>query len=381
MTAIDFTSRSTAVGGIIVAYRWDFGDGQGSTDPRPRHIYLAPGLYTVSLTVTSSAGQKAPCQKEVRVEPMRGELELTREKGESFLERVRAYRLGALPTPCLLGAWRLFRHLEREQMAFEAALQLDRRSDELEPSVRHETAMELARHYRDRERRYELAEQYLRVAEQSVAETSPRLQMEARFAVADLRFYQLDDPEGARREYVRLRADLSPARRDKRRLALIRIGDTYRREGRTDHARRAYREAEGEAVDGPDAPQAVLKGALFRQVESHLRNGEGERALEVLDELLWRYPTLRLDGRPALLRIRAELLEGDFREAKQQADVYLNFARDPNYVPAVHVEAAEACIELGLIEEARRHYRSVLDDFPESAHARDAENGLYRLRD
>ncbi len=39
------------------SWSWDFGDGRSSTLQYPMHTYTAPGLYTVSLTVTTWAGQ------------------------------------------------------------------------------------------------------------------------------------------------------------------------------------------------------------------------------------------------------------------------------------------------------------------------------------
>lgn len=36
-----------------VAYAWDFGDGGSSTETHPEHTYLNPGVYTVTLTLTS----------------------------------------------------------------------------------------------------------------------------------------------------------------------------------------------------------------------------------------------------------------------------------------------------------------------------------------
>lgn len=38
--------------GTIVAYDWDFGDGNVGTGPTPTHTYAVDGVYTVSLTVT-----------------------------------------------------------------------------------------------------------------------------------------------------------------------------------------------------------------------------------------------------------------------------------------------------------------------------------------
>jgi len=40
-------------------WSWDFGDDTNSTAQNPTHVYTAPGLYTVSLTVTDGAGGTA----------------------------------------------------------------------------------------------------------------------------------------------------------------------------------------------------------------------------------------------------------------------------------------------------------------------------------
>jgi PKD repeat protein len=51
--AVTFTNTST---GTIGGYSWSFGDGTSSTAQSPAHSYSAAGTYTVSLTVTGSAG-------------------------------------------------------------------------------------------------------------------------------------------------------------------------------------------------------------------------------------------------------------------------------------------------------------------------------------
>lgn len=48
-------SGSTGEAGIT-QYSWDFGDGGGSTEADPQHIYTLPGSYTASLTVTDAEG-------------------------------------------------------------------------------------------------------------------------------------------------------------------------------------------------------------------------------------------------------------------------------------------------------------------------------------
>lgn len=52
--AITFTNTSTGPG--TLSYLWNFGDGTTSTATTPTHTYTQKGIYTVSLTVTSSEG-------------------------------------------------------------------------------------------------------------------------------------------------------------------------------------------------------------------------------------------------------------------------------------------------------------------------------------
>ncbi len=47
---IRFHNQTTGIGSVL----WDFGDGTFSTEHSPAHTYLAPGVYTVSLSVWSS---------------------------------------------------------------------------------------------------------------------------------------------------------------------------------------------------------------------------------------------------------------------------------------------------------------------------------------
>jgi PKD repeat protein len=50
---VQFTDLSK---GNPTAWTWEFGDGTGSSDQNPRHIYLNEGAYNVRLTVTNQYG-------------------------------------------------------------------------------------------------------------------------------------------------------------------------------------------------------------------------------------------------------------------------------------------------------------------------------------
>jgi len=51
-----------------INYRWDWGDGSiDSIGETATHVYVLPGAYTITLTVTSASGETDSAQKVVTV--------------------------------------------------------------------------------------------------------------------------------------------------------------------------------------------------------------------------------------------------------------------------------------------------------------------------
>jgi PKD repeat protein len=53
---VNFTDTSSSVGGNIVNWQWNFGDGSYGTGPTPSHEYNTAGTYQVTLVVTNNTG-------------------------------------------------------------------------------------------------------------------------------------------------------------------------------------------------------------------------------------------------------------------------------------------------------------------------------------
>src|SRR5690606_22281581 len=60
---------SSVVGGGIVSWLWDFGDGNISTEQHPSHSFSKEGEFTVQLTVTSAKGCSRTTSRKVNVLP------------------------------------------------------------------------------------------------------------------------------------------------------------------------------------------------------------------------------------------------------------------------------------------------------------------------
>ncbi len=70
-TRVSFDATSSTDDGVIVDYRWDYGDGEIDNERTARATkdYTAAGMYLVTLTVTDNAGLRASLTRAITVVP------------------------------------------------------------------------------------------------------------------------------------------------------------------------------------------------------------------------------------------------------------------------------------------------------------------------
>ena len=67
---VDTCTSVSAAQTVVAAWDWDFGDGNSSTAINPKHLYAAPGTYTVQLVVTDFLGCQDSASQVITVAPL-----------------------------------------------------------------------------------------------------------------------------------------------------------------------------------------------------------------------------------------------------------------------------------------------------------------------
>ena len=66
---VAFDDTSSDPDGAVVFWSWDFGDGTNSSERHPRHRFLQPGTYNVTLLARDDDGKTAVANYSVTVVP------------------------------------------------------------------------------------------------------------------------------------------------------------------------------------------------------------------------------------------------------------------------------------------------------------------------
>ena len=373
MVAVRFSQESSARAGRVEGCQWDFGDGQTSAEADPVHVYLSPGRYDVKLTARSAAGASDTFALSVEAKPIYSDMDFSAARRDEFAAWLREADVAKLTTEHLLALRDFLLEVAQPVKDFEVCRELDKRRKDLSEAVACDVSLALARHYREAPGQWRAAERNFKLFLDRCPANHPQ-RSDASLELGDLYFYYAGDYEKARGWFDKLRETLP--RPDQKRLALIRLGDIERYQRKYDEARVLYLAAESDPAFRSKTPRDVAEGSLRHEAEAALAQNDGAAALSAVERWVWTWPTRRLDGQPMILRLRANLLLKNYVEVLKQAEIYIGFGADPDWLPYAHLYAGIACRELRRADAARAHLQTVIESWPESPAAASAAGSL-----
>lgn len=350
-----------------VKAKWDFGDGTSGEAIDPVHVYLLPGMVTVTMTARS------------------GPATLT------TANRVRIYRPiippDARSTDRLADYVKYLDDFDVTKLDLDAALQLLRACDQ---AGQHERAGKIGRaalqtHRTDPPERavYQLAEvagALLRdrlddpAGARAVWEAAARqvreadLQAICELETADVVLHEQHRRAEAKPHLEAAAVVLKTLNRPSltARLHLL-WGDWHARGRDREAARAAYQKAaEALGKRGSLIEENAWRGSFSRSTESFLREKELDRARDELRAWQEKFPEDRLEGYWPLLQTRYLVARGKLGHAAVLATDMAAVNMDSAYADQLAYLAAECEEKLGHKERAAAAYRSFLTDFPGS---------------
>ncbi len=374
----DIASRGLTRGANV---EWEFGDGQTSSGTSPQHVYMRPGVYTVTMTVQR---KKEPVRLVHRIWIYRPAVILRGNRQpdrlSQYLPTLTTYDPATLPGPDLLQLVRAFEVAGKLREAVDAAkTAFDPRSRELQNDVLHQLAVAAGRLARnelgDAQTAWEI---YRRAAERI---SSPRERAECLIAAADTAIHdllRLEQVEGQLRRAERAATRSSPSELAARYYRVR--GDWYARKGDGAAARADYRRAaRAKPVRSGVTQRSAWRGAYSRFVESFLLDGKLKEAKQKLDAWLSDFPADRIDGYHSLLQARYWAAAGRLPQAIAVASDSLAINPASAYAAQLVQRIAEWEEKQGHTDRAISAYRSLVADYPGSPLVAQAKKALQRL--
>jgi len=388
---------------------WDFGDGQTGDLPKVTHVYLRPGVYTVTLSLT-----RAPRTVTITNRVDVGRPILTYRdrakfhKLDDYLQTVDTYdpsRLDAASLRQLVLAYEakalaLEAQLEQTRQLLEAAAQDPNRRPDAKPVVPPEQSDDPIQYIakavdvgkvafladsvaRDGRDLYALARLIGPMARERLGDSElvARIWYEAakRIDVADLKAEcEVEAADLAINDLLKFPAakkilDAATARLGDRATGplaakLHRVwGDYHSATGDGSAARKAYDKAE--QLLGSTRryiERAAWSGAHSRSTEEFLRQRQFDRAATQLGAWQDEFPAAKVDGYLTLLYARYWIGRELHQQAIAQADQLRTVNPDSPYVDRILLLAAECEVKLGLPDRALATLQSLLHDYPGS---------------
>jgi len=359
---------------------WDFGDGNTANVWTPSHVYLAPGVYTVTYQLkgverTTTTTQRVLVERDWPQQASAGSIETL----EDYYPTVKAYEFRKMPEESLRAAAEMFERLGKwadlERASRTLLFETERVSD---AGLFNETER-LARLYLDKRRDAKSAVEVYLNGEKRVGPADWKATLAERAGALEVD--ELSDMDHAREYYRRALDTYKGAKPETRRHALVGLAEIAVFSGDGKEAERLLREADAIPIRRSEQGGAAVRvGSLSRAVEDYIRRNEFTAARDLLDAWEWEYPLDRLAGYSTVLRARLCARRAEFPQAIRFLTSLVQVNPRSNYAAEALMGAAECYVNAGDKSKARDAYRRVLSEYPESPFVKTAITKLEGLK-
>jgi TolA-binding protein len=424
---IDTSPKSLTLKGSL---SWNFGDGQtyDGESASPVHVYLHPGLYTITLSVTLGAKSYSMTncvaidppvifpKEEDKIHTLDDYLPTLRSydpktlDSQSLRQLVAAYQA---KIDALLG-------LSPDEEAATGVAPSEDKKDAVDEAHRKEVKREpLAKRRAEAMKYYELAVAAGKAAfeEGSAAKPEedlyplaiaagamardhlgksllaaqiyvaaagkirkPEWRAECEVEAADIAVNDLGNEKGALAmlEAAGKGIDVSFSGTVPSRLKRV-WGDYYAMTGKGDEARKAYRVAEEINASKALAERTAWQGAYSRSTEQFLRTKELDRAIAEIRAWQSDFPAEKLDGYITYLYARYWAARELYPRAIALSEQLLTVNKDSPYIDVILALSAKCDVKRGKIDAAVATLGSLLKNYPGSPTVPAIKEALKRL--
>jgi PKD repeat protein len=362
---------------------WDFGDGQTSALTDPIHIYLLPGLYTVTMKVSGEAETLAATNRvSIHRALVFPDQDHPADDLTSYLAILDKYNPAKLDPGGLLQLVRAFDQAgftARAVKAGEAGALV--KSDPMEAEDALTVVRLVGVLLRDRLDDPASALAFWKGAAKALGPEAWKAECEVEAADVALNMLLKDKEAKGLLESASARLGNGGDSGLSARLSRV-WGDWFARKGDRSSARVAYSRAMAATTARRSAAeQDAWRGARSRSTEEFLRNKSLDRAWTELRRWEDEYPIDKIEGYLSLLQARYWAARAKWAQTVAVAGDLVAINPDSPYADRLVLLSAECEEKLGRPDRARAGYRSLLSDYPGSPLVNDAKKKLAGLID
>jgi len=370
-----FTAHAVGKWNREAQWVWDFGDGRKSTRAAVDHVYVADGMYTVTLTAKYPRGTLKRTNRIYVSRPWDKVTQRKLDKESDYAAIVASYDFATLDPESAGPAFELLKRSKRKTAMIRSCVAFLNRKTLPAASVRAmvPTTSELLLETGQPEKAVKL----LLVAADRC--DSPEVSARMTLLAAGIALNALGDDKEAMKLYTRAATKygkkITPTTdRD----AQIGIGDVWRVRGDYDKSAAAYKTAGyGPEASGKKPP--IVRGDFSRHVESYTQDpSDYEWAQEYLQRWSRTFPADKLDGYLSLLSARLWMVQGKYAEVTVEADIIARVNPASNYGAQLLKLAADAYRKMDKPDKALAALKRIVDKFPESPLAVEAADALKK---